>query len=116
MTVGNLAIDEAGLRIALELGAVALAKARDRLLAQGKLPGRQQADGLHLVPGALTVRVEGADTLHIRVEEVDAEGLLAAHGKDVQQGAADGVFTVGDDLGDALVARPVQAQPGLVQV
>ena len=114
--LGDLAVDQAALGVTLDLGAVALAEGAHRLVAQGELPRRKQADAGHLLPGALGVRVEGADALHLVVEEVDAVGLQAPHGEDVQERAAHGELAMGDDLRDALVAGPLQAAAGLGQV
>ena len=96
--LGDLAVDQAALGVALDLGAVPLAEGAHRLVRERKFPRREQAHLLDLLPGTLGIRVEGADGLDLVVEEVDAQGLQAPHGEDVQQGPADRELPMGYDL------------------
>ena len=69
----------------LELFAILAAKQLDGGFIGGKLPGRQQADALDRLAGALGLGVERADGVHLVVEEVDAIGAAAAHGEEIEQ-------------------------------
>jgi hypothetical protein len=86
--VGNVLVELALGRVALEAVAEALAEVGDAVVVQGHLPGRQQADFRHLVEGALGIRVEGADGFDLVVEQVDAEGERGPHGIQVDDAAA----------------------------
>ena len=114
--LGDLAIHQAGLRVALEARPIALAKPGDRLLRQREFTRRQHPHPLQLLLRALRLRVEGADRLDLLIEEVDAQRDLAAHREDVEQGAAHRIFAVADDLGDAGIAGTLQSAPGRIQV
>ncbi len=65
-----------------------------RLFVEGKFLCRQQAHGVHLLDGALRIRVKGAQAFHLVVEQVDADGQIRTHGVDVHQRSAYGVLTV----------------------
>ena len=94
--------------IALEPRPPAFAENTHRVLGQRELARRQQADALHPARGALALRVEAADGVHLVVQQVDADGRVRAHGEEVQQRAAHGELAVLHDLPDAAVAGGVQ--------
>ena len=106
--VADIAVDHTLLRIALETAAIGLAEVADRRLVQRKLPCREQTYLLHLLLGALALRVEDANALHLIVEEFNAKGLATAHGEEVEQATTYGELTVLHHLGDAAVACVLQ--------
>ena len=110
MAGADLPIDQALLGVSGEAGPVAVTKAGDGLTGQGELPGRQQFHPLHLVDGALAVRVEGADGIHILVQQIDPVGQFRAHGKQIHQGAPHRKLAMFGDLGDITVTG--RLQPG----
>ncbi len=114
--LGHLPVDQARLGIARKRRPIPLAEGGDRLFAQGELPGGEHAHPFHSLPGPLGVGVEATDALHLLVKQVDAQGHLAAHRKDVEQGAAHRELAVAHDLGDAGVTGALQPAAGRVQV
>ncbi|MNS01600.1 hypothetical protein D3C72_328850 [compost metagenome] len=100
----------------LELLAELSAKQLDGGLVGGKFPGGQQAHRLDRLAGALALGIEGADGVHLVIEEVDAIGAAAAHGEEIQQGAAGGELAVLQHLLHRHIARLGQTPPQLLQV
>ncbi len=100
----------------LELLPILAAKQLDGPLVGGKLPGRQQTDALDRLAGALGLGVERADGVHLVVEEVDAIGAAAAHGEEIEQGAAGGKFAVFQYLLHRHIARLGEARAQLLQI
>ena len=100
----------------LELLAELTAKQLDGGLVGGKFPGGQQADALDRLAGALALGIEGADGVHLVVEEVDAIRAAAAHGEEIQQGATGGELAVFQHLLHRHIARLGQPSPQLLQV
>ncbi len=100
----------------LELLAIVAAKQLDGPLIGRKLPGWQQADTLDRLAGALGLGIEWTDGVHFIVEEVDAIGAAAAHGKEIEQGAAGGKLAVLQHLIHRHVTRFGEASAQLLQV
>ncbi len=65
---------------------------------------------VQLVERALGVRVEAADAVDLPIQHIDPKGRLRAHGKHVDQRAADREFAVRHDLRDRGI--PGQGQLG----
>ena len=55
-------------------------------------------DVVHLVDGTLRFRIEGADTFHFIIKQLNAKWVVVTHGKEIDDGAAYGKFAVFDDL------------------
>ncbi len=106
--VAHIAVDDALLRIAFEIGAIGLAEVFDPRLIQGELPRRQQPDALDLLQGALGFGIEGPNGLHLVIEQFDAVGMTAAHGVEIDEAAADRELAMLHHLGDAAVAAALQ--------
>jgi len=107
-------------RAATEVDIEALTEARletgDRVFLQGKLAGRQQANGVHLVDGTLVFRIEGAQRLDFVVEQVDPEGQFAAHREQIDQRAAHGEFTVLIHRVDIAIAAGLESGAHLLDI
>ncbi len=100
----------------LELFAILAAKQLDGGFVGGKLAGRQQADRFDRLAGSLGLGVERADGVHLVVEKIDAIGAAAAHGEEIEQGAAGGKFAVLQHLFYRHVTCLGQACAQLLQV
>ncbi len=105
----DLPVDHAVGGIAGETGAPVASKAPDTLLAGGELPRRQQRHLGHTLAAALGLRIEAPDGLDLVVEEVHAQRAVRAHREEIEYRAAHRELAVLHDLGDAAVARPLQA-------
>ena len=103
--LADFAVDAAARRIAGELRAVALAEGLDAGRVGGEFARGHQADRLRRALRALAVCVEQADGFHFVVEQVDAEGLLAAHREQVDDRAAHRVLALRLHFRHGLVAR-----------
>ena len=90
----DLHVGGAEIRVHLETVVPVHLETADGAAIQGVFTGRQQADGLHLFHGALGLRVETAQAVDLVVQQVDPVGQFAAHGVDIQQGAAQGELAV----------------------
>ncbi len=107
--LADFGIDARARRVAGEVFAVAAAEGVDAFLVGGEFARRQQADLGHLFGGALGLRIELADALHLVVEQVEAIGLGRAHRKHVDQRAAHGELALGLHFRHALIAGGDQA-------
>ena len=107
----HILVDLAARRVALETLAETLAEGGARGLVHRKLARRQEPHLRHFHDRALAVDVEAADRIDDVVEKVDAVGQRAAHRIEVDQPAAEAVFTGRDDLGHRVVAGECQLQP-----
>ncbi len=110
--VGDVLVQRGLRRVAFEHLAEAAAKARATRVIQRKLARRKQAHVRHRVERALGVDVEGLNRLDLGIEEVDAIGQRRAHGKEIDETAADAELTRRHDLGHMRVAgeRQLRAQ------
>ena len=68
------------------------------------MPG-EKADFVHSLHRALRFDVEPPDFIDLIVKEVQAEGLLRSHRKDVDDAAAHREFAGGEHLLDVGIAR-----------
>ncbi len=88
----GVVVENALARVDIEQRLEALAEAGDGATRQRVFMCGQNLDRLDLVATALGVRVEGTQGVDLVIEQVDAQRLLAAHGEQVDQCAAQGVF------------------------
>ena len=88
----GVVVENALARVDVEQRLEALAEAGDGTARQRIFMRRQNLDRFDLVATTLGVRVEGAQGVDLVIEQVDAQRLLAAHGEQVDQCAAQGVF------------------------
>ena len=112
----HLAVDGAVLRIAFESRTPGAPESRDGDLREGVLPRGQQPHPVEALGRTLGLGVEGTDAVDLVVEEIDAQGMRGAAGKEIEEGAAHRELAVIHDLADAPVAEALQARPGLVQI
>ena len=114
---GHVFVDAAFGRIALDALAPACAKSRARGLVHGEFAPRQQAHFGHGIKAALAVGVEGANGVHFIAEQVHAVRHRRAHGEEVDEATAHGVFTRRHDLAHVLIACQCQLrlEPGFVE-
>jgi hypothetical protein len=80
------------------------AKLGTRRFVHGKFAAWQQTHFGHGVQTALRVWIESSDGINFVVKQVDSEGYLRAHGKQINQAAAHRIFTGADHLADVAVA------------
>ena len=83
---------------------------------KGVLASRQQFDRGHFLDGALALRVERAQAVDVVIQQIDPVGQLAAHGVDVEQGAAQSKLTVFIDRVDVEIAIALQPAPEAVDI
>ena len=88
----GVVVENALARVDIEQRLEALAEAGDGATRQRVFMCGQNLDRLDLVATALGVRVEGTQGVDLVIEQVDAQRLLAAHGEQVDQCAAQSVF------------------------
>ena len=81
----DLDIGVAQVRVHLESVVPVHLKAADGAPVQRVFARRQEIYCLHLFHRALGLRVEGAQCVHLGIQQVDAVGQLTAHGKDIEQ-------------------------------
>ena len=112
----DVAINRLFREIAGESQPVAAAELAHRFGIQRRLARGEQLDAIQLVQGALRVRIEAADAVDVAIQHVDSIGGLGSHGEDVDQRAADGEFTVCDDLGDGGISGQGQLRTQRSQV
>ena len=112
----DVAVQRHPREIALETGAEAPPEILDGLGRQAELARGEQVEALQFLDGTLRFGVEAADAVDDVVEEVDAQGRLAAHREHVEQRAADCKVAGLRDLRHARVARTRQAQPELFEL
>ena len=112
----HFAVDGTVLGVALETGAPGAPEASDRALGQGKLPRGKEAHALEALHGALGFRIEGADAVHLVVQQIDAQGMGGAARIEVEEGAAHRELAVVHDLPDAPVAEALEAGACLVEI
>ena len=115
-SAGDVAVDGAAARVARETLAPGPPEPADAVLVQGDLPGREPVDRVHPLGGALGLGVEGAQAVDAVVEQVDPVGDGAAHGEQVDQGAAHRELPVLHHLPDAAVPRGLQAHAQALHV
>ncbi len=68
VALAHLGIDQAALRVALDVRAIGLAELLDARLADREFARRQQANLGHALDRALCFRVEGAQRFHLVIE------------------------------------------------
>ena len=86
----------------------ALAKAANATGVQGNLLGGQDAHGVYAFDGALRIGIERPQAVDQVVVQVDPERQFGAHGKDVHQRTAYGVFAAFGHRPDIAVSGPLQ--------
>ena len=90
--VSGVLVGEELARVAGEAHAPALTEGREGLLVHREFVSGKQTDFVHLFHRALRLDVEPADRFDFVVEEVESEGTVRSHGKDVDDFAAHGEF------------------------
>ena len=79
--------------------AIVDAKTPDRVFVENDLADRQQLAGFQLRGRSLARHIEGADAIDLVAEKVDAQRLVVARRKQVDNAASDGVIApIGDGL------------------
>ena len=109
-------IERALPRIDVEEGLESFPEAGDRRARQRVFVRRQQVDALDLVLRALGIRIEAPQRVDLVVEQVDAQRGVGAHGKQVDQRAAHGVFARLVDGFHRAIAGPRQALPEILPI
>ncbi len=94
----HIAIDRLLGQIAGKAQPVATAEFAHGVRVERCFPGGEQLNAVQLVARALRIRIEKPDAVDVPVQHVDAVGAVRAHGKHVEQGAADREFPVSDHL------------------
>ncbi len=92
--VANVLIQRALAVVYVEAGVPSVLKAANAGFVQRILAARKQVNDVKLFRAALGFRVKAAQGINFIVKQVNAVGLAATHGVQVQQRAANGVFTV----------------------
>jgi len=113
---GQVLVDRAAAEVDVETLAETCAEAGDRFLFQRKFPGWQQTDRLHLVDGALILRIESAQGFDLVIEQVDTVGQGAAHGEQIDQRATHGKLAMFVDRVHAAIAGRFQTQAHLLDI
>ena len=103
--VSRVLVGEEFAWIAGEAHAPALTEGREGLFVHREFMTRQKADFVHFFHRALRLDVEPADRFDFVVEEVETEGTVRPHGKDVDDLAAYGEFARRQDFLHVGVAR-----------
>ena len=108
----HVLIQRAAARIDGEALAQQTAEVTRGFFIERKFACRQQPDCIHFVQRALGFRVEGADRIHVLVQQFDAIRLGAAHREDVQQRATHGEVARIQHLRHVAITR--RFQPALL--
>ena len=103
--LAHVFVDAAFARVALYQLAPAAAKLAAGGFVHRELAPWQQAHLIYGVQAALAVGVKGADGVDFIIKQVHPVGLLCAHGVQINQAAAHGIFTWAYHLADMAVAR-----------
>ena len=91
-TVGDILVEAAFRRIAFEALAEILPEAGLAIVVERKFARRQQTNLVDRINAALGIHIKGSDGLDIGIEQIDAVGHRAAHGEEIDQPAAHGIF------------------------
>ena len=94
----------------------AILKALQRRLIEGEFLRRQKPQGVQGFEGALRFGVEGAQRFDFVIKEVDAKGVSAPHGKDVDERTSDGILPMLKHRIHSPIARGVEALQVLVSI
>ena len=103
--VSRVLVGEKFARIAGKAHAPALSEGPEGLFVHRKFVARQKTDFVHFFHRALRLDVEPADRFDFVVKEVESEGTVRPHGKDVDDLAAHGKFPCRQDFLHVGVAR-----------
>ena len=116
--VSNVFVNAALGRVPVQQLTPAAAKASACVVVHRKLAPREQPHLRHGIQAALAVGIERADAVNLVIKQVHTVGHQAAHGEQVNQAAAHGVFTWAHHLRHMAVAgqSELRLEPGLVEL
>ena len=96
----DIAVDCLFGKIPRKTQSIAAPELAHRVRIQGRLARWQQMNAVQLVERTLCVRIEAPDAVDVSIQQVDAVGHIRAHGKDIDERAADRELAMRHDLSD----------------